>query len=963
MMLLLALLACTPEPELAAAVYPVVTGWLADKERVQPGELLTFSLELDWDGQAHDHMFLETHYDRANVDREWDGDHFSTTFAATNVTSISSNAGLRVCHGSMLGRCVEMELDLAQVQVAGGPGWTLVSPVDEVTLVVGERRPVQAATFAGETMDVARLSGDAITYTTDQPDVISVDANGFVTALKPGQAWLKWRTVALQEDIQVTVVDGDLGPPSEGVYRFQNRVRWQDLEYKRIPTTDPRDNFAINPDGIPLVLLKPRLHYAPSVSLPNQPLWLATWTGSGFGYEWVNEYHETTEQPFLGVGIDGHQYVGWVNGWEQGIAIRDRAPDGTTWQQRLLPIRPDLGRTADAEVKGLTFAVEPQIATLPSSTGMWVAYAMSYKVTDMGYPTAAIGQQCTRILRLAHVTPTDITVEDLDIAYQEICAEQHWENWVGLDLAPPEDGSSGPTIVASRGQKIEVGTHRVEVFQKGLDGWVVTDTNGPFQGVGAVGVAASSHPSIDHPARFGGSGTGSGWGFPGPDGSHLFGGATDIDGQRTTAYGYPVGDSMLAPHFPGPYGLDGALGYPLYAVGADAERAFMISERPPSPEADADLDTWMYVSDQPHAVLHTDDELSGTRLWDGETTQRYHQAAVLADGTRVLAGSTYPTAGAAWARSDGPGDPWVDLGSSNQLPGFDPGDDNSHFWAHGDDLFAADMGRLWRSSDAGDSWTELTQLDAVDRLLAAVSVSESVAFRLVKQGSEVVLWRTEEGVGATSLPVMLPDYSLGADPSQNQKVLVDGEEVVVLTYQVLLNPIEKRLVTQRYDADGVLLSENSVVVPGKHVPPFAALTGAGALLVPTATSNAGQLTEIWASTDDGATWHTSPVELEGTGNIAALTPLVTLADGRVALLHNADPHNARQQAQVRTSADGLTWSEAAPLRLHGGRLQQVFAAAPEPDGGLLVHMGDSGTFWSGYPFSYMESLVLRVPSP
>jgi hypothetical protein len=176
-------------------------------------------------------------------------------------------------------------------------------------------------------------------------------------------------------------------------------------------------------------------------------------------------------------------------------------------------------------------------------------------------------------------------------------------------------------------------------------------------------------------------------------------------------------------------------------------------------------------------------------------------------------------------------------------------------------------------------------------------------------------WSASTGVGAAGLVAMGDDV-----------VLVFGNDAVR---------------TARLASDGTLVSEHTGPMQefGSVLARTTTRLADGALLVLGQWSvSEGYRLYALRSEDDFAT----AVRVEFEGLLASPLPSVLmLPDGRIAMFTVERQALAVHRAVVRTSTDGLTWSSPRLLRPDGGAGQSIAGVTLEPDGNVLIVMGDN----------------------
>jgi hypothetical protein len=345
--------------------------------------------------------------------------------------------------------------------------------------------------------------------------------------------------------------------------------------------------------------------------------------------------------------------------------------------------------------------------------------------------------------------------------------------------------------------------------------------------------------------------------------------------------------------------------------------------------------------------------------------------AVLADGTRLLYTLTerLQTApvdivaqGHLW-RSEGPGHrfaPLFDTGISTlwtESPFYEA---DGALWS-----FAPD-GRLKRSADRGSTWSNFGSITS-----PPPTFSSAVFF---PDGRALVLYLAHSPLGGSTLfysadvglarpfvsRLALPDLEIRQGERHEAALLRDGERAWLLTPKPRTTP--PMLELRGIDAAGELDAMIEVEVPaGTHPGLGARATDGGLVLLAMEPSAEAELKPFTAVRLDPVAGSAQIVQPFGTqAEYRGCVPPVLLADSRIAAAcTRVDVEQGFERVVYTLSADGLSWTTPVVLRPEGGVLQRVMGLAAEPDGGLLLIVGDDAT---GGHRSFAP-LVTRIASP
>lgn len=955
---------CDEEPAVPEPVLPRATAWIPQADPVVVGTPARFTVTLDWDGVDPRGWELYTSYDLPGQTLrppseavEWDGTSSVTVTLPSDEHGVAVASGfLYVCKPGFVlleGDCAYGALEPGRARIAGGDTAYLFTPAPEpVRLVTGERRPFHVTPIAYRPVsqrlgdnDVT-YGSDPVTYTSFEPSVVTVDADGVLTAVAPGTAVISASAGAVARNFQVEVVDGELGPPSAGVHPMTSGL-WPWSEPGSSAIRQSPTMIGIGPDGDLAVV--GRILEAPDDTgevhiASHAPVYLIRWTGSGFGYELLNAWHEEAEEAYLGVGVDGHLVAGWRSDFGAGVVALDRTADAVVggWRRRMLSVAPVVGAPPPIDpvwepgrnrpcIGGCMF----RIATLPDDDGAWVASMFAYRLPELGYDRQDFGfaSQCAAWIRIARIGATrfeEVDVERTDIVngLQPGDCEGIVDPARTLSLGPPAPGTALPQVSVLR----------------------VVD------GVADPDLVWSYSPFSDVPAELLGAGaTGKTVAFPLDGVGHFVATGHALVGAQRNGYGGGTNDVVLAPLYPDAT-FEASIAEP-GLVTSDAAHAYVVTTYTPQAPGEP-YDASLHVVPLPRPVRHDDPEALGRRLGTDPIPELGADLVVLGDGRRVW----FPAASRRLI-SGGPDQPLV-------LHDVEPLTFASSYrlWVDGSTIYLAHVQpggvEVLRSTDAGLSFTSRGVIADATTVRAAVAVGGGRHLVLADEGGAPRLFALDDAAALTvTARGGFDDGAYAFDPLSPRSIglLGDGDEAVIVVQ--LRSGSLWRLRTRRVTADGVTVQDEVIATPRRHHPAMGVVLGDGTVVVPVDAGDG--VTARLTTTTTGAAWVDAPdAAVVGAPGIEAFPPLIRLADGRAAMVTPWRYHAQREQVIVSTSADGVSWSAPTPVRGDGGALQRLLAARVEPGGALLVFLDDSGTFArpviSG---AVANPALVRVPAP
>lgn len=984
------LTACGPGPEESLpALFPVRAEWTAVPSVAAVGEVVELELALDWGTIDPSSQTLHLSYEDYGINdetfswRDSEGGILSVTAARHGWLWIQGD--LTSC-GSP-DQCITQPLPEVFIRVAGGEAMAVTVPAPVVNLVVGEQRPMQATPIAARvpedrlgSLNDLTVSHEPVTYGSDDPSVVTVDDQGLLVAVSEGSTLVHARVGSFGAPMRVEVAAGELGPPPEGAWL---------VSATRSPPT-PSDNsrdglnpggVALEPSGAPLVisLADPSL-FQEQHTTSQKPAYLLRWTGSGFGYERLNAWHEVARSPVVTAAPSGHLTLGWRADSGTGLTVLDRPASVAVggWQRRRLPMRLDLDEPSEPETSPVYGdRAEVLLAASPGAEAdtTWVAYAYPVFLGRNEPFPAGVTSRCMRVVRLARVTPEAVEVQDaLRIAdpynaFSETDPCPSPPTWTGLALGAPEGPDNTPSILVLQDQANTNRGGMARWLRPTSDGFVEAQVSGPD---GVAGVALSWSAAIDvEPEPFM-SGlvreTMDGWAFA----------ATGVGGGRwqgirfaelatATGFGFSNPDSLLGPVHNQRNDIDDWGNHGFFGVGSGYGRVAMHTSRPPPDVSPVALGmpepSWIYLTDLPETAEVTSEEDQGLVLTDlPEAPEvRPGQALVLDDGTRAIVQSL-PCCEAQFVSHASAG-----VGASFGEAVRPSNTGKGLYWTDGEDFWhlrvgipASDPATLVRSSD-GLAFTTVGSVALEGDFLRVRSSAPGVHWVLTTS-PERHLYRLE--VVGSELNVRT--YDVGVWPGWSTYVgdpaLVTENGEVWFTGAMGTVNGGRGWLTRRYDAAGDEVSASLLETTDNPNQRLAAAVD-GALLYLAVTPGAQRYGQTWRSVDDGASFQTQlidgllPDEAHGIGVFARLP------DGRLAWVFSAATAPHRVEVVVRVSSDGATFGEPTVVRPWGGASQALQDVAVEPDGGLLLTLGDSGTI-TRWPMEVYggsrRGVVLRV---
>ena len=883
----------------------------------------------------------------------------------------------------------------ARVIGYGGDPIEVIGYQPRIRIVPTERRPAHAlplASYPAPSDQTLRVIGDdPMTYAIADPAVATVDDQGVVTGVAVGTTMLTVTHGAATLEVPVEVATGTLGPPAPELRLFPAEpAPSEDRRWARAAPASSESVIAVDGRGYPHLALSARRRLAGTAVI-------ASWTGTGFGFETVSRPYETVEHKVVAAVDEADRlFAVYFDEVDDGFVVAERgvAEDPGAWTHRRLDMTPAdqraLGRFAWDTLRELQLVAA---AVLPRrGGGAWVAYRGIHHVAV----TDGSDANCVQLLRLAEVTASGITVHDvrddrfhadwpLDCAYDRLARE--YEPLTLLDAGGPV-----PDVLTTFPSPAQDGLVRLravggawtsELLVPATDE-LLANVFGRVHDLRRVTVARATQPGQvdqvlaaycaretlvdpgllqivtpgDPAAR---------WSHPVPStgcakliafqaGPYLYTSNGEY-GLRSWPFGGRHGDDLVAAFTARPEWYE-----PLLAGVVHGDLLFTL------------FGGALYTTPLPPApTLPTDDELTGGRLGsDPETAIVTTPPVIRADGSRLLLSDTVgPTSGALMS-STGVGQPWTVTARRADNAGLAQ---LARLWTVPGALFAlrrvAPLAapEFARSLDGGVTWLGYGSISSPQPVRAHLVAPTGEAFVVLDAPSEdheifyaPAVQTSPVFTSLGGLPAALATTHRIPDFGADHAVVRRGDDVYVVTLVIEDVNGGRRILIQQFDLGGTAIGYR-LIDPGSGLQELhvdrAELAGDGTLYVP-----------VWET--GHLVFERKLVAIDpATGAFAIETlaaeaftdlRLARLADGRLAAASSELAPGNRRRVVLRTRGPG-GWSAPVPIRA-GGRAQLVDAIAAEPGGGLLVVIGDNhamaGASGGDAPF---DRLIVRVASP
>lgn len=255
---------------------------------------------------------------------------------------------------------------------AGAPSASIALPAVSIELGVGEVRPWTATPLDAE----GSPSHAPLGFTSRDAAVLSVEGH-VLTGVAPGSTTLTLQADDVSVDVPVTVAAATLGPPGEGEWQLvPGRTRFDESLHR---ASEVQGHLASQPAG-PVAVWRNGER--------DGMIWLATWTGTGFGYERIQQ-NPLDQSAYAKVRVepDGRIVVLYEAAMPAGLvaASREGAP-GAPWSFEYL--LPDVPVAAPARREHWFHDA------MIDGDGMWVVSRR-----DEG-PSAKADKECMRVVDL-----------------------------------------------------------------------------------------------------------------------------------------------------------------------------------------------------------------------------------------------------------------------------------------------------------------------------------------------------------------------------------------------------------------------------------------------------------------------------------------------------------------------------------------------------------------------------------
>jgi len=476
-------------------VVPEFGAWQPD-ELVpgSPGDSMVLRLDLEWPSGSNPGMDVHYGTDPENVLTNGDD------FAEVRVTvSESSEIGEGATGPTSFEFCVKGSESKCAVEFrpesqSGFFRWDdtasrVFVPVNQTTMVPGERRPLQAAPMErmGGRMNTYYQSRAPLSYEMSDESVATVDAEGLVTAHQVGSTELIISADGADTSIAIDVVDGEPGRPRPGhnlVFDHTDVGERLGDAGTFVQPQDRRHNLlSIDSRGYPAFVLHQGFQL--DQSRPNRDYFvfsgisfLAQWTGSGFGFERLPEPWMHHTGATLVIDANDHQFVSSYEFHnEKRLGVMHREPD-EEWEFVPVPMEPVLGDDDDnwprreaLTVRTVTNPLSEVMYTMTADPdgGVWFAYHVflsSPPPKPHLRPDDGSGPwRCSRQLRLAHISATgEVETETIHEwwgqeaqgSFYPTCHDKtavetenalNGQMTVALSVVPPADGQTKPTLL------------------------------------------------------------------------------------------------------------------------------------------------------------------------------------------------------------------------------------------------------------------------------------------------------------------------------------------------------------------------------------------------------------------------------------------------------------------------------------------------------------------------------------
>lgn len=324
--------------------------------------------------------------------------------------------------------CGNASSPTATVTFWGGPAERIVVAARSISLAVGEVRP-----FAAYAVNDADVSHHAVSYAIDDAGVASLEGS-VLTGLAVGTATLTLTAEGTTRAIAVEVVDAPLAAPADGHYPlFEGTVRADNTDPRLYVAPMREERMAVDSRGWPATTLLP----FEGTGVYRQPMLVARWTGTGFGYERLEAAHDGAHGARVAFDEDDRLFVVYQTGFPPRLHLASAERGSLAWTDVELTTGATAGE--DPQVPGRR-ASDPLARSFLPRPGGGVTLAWDY-VSDV---------PCHRVIWIARVAGDGTVEEPERLRYVEACRATEPEPWTWLYLVPGSEPAGWPDVLLWR---------------------------------------------------------------------------------------------------------------------------------------------------------------------------------------------------------------------------------------------------------------------------------------------------------------------------------------------------------------------------------------------------------------------------------------------------------------------------------------------------------------------------------
>jgi hypothetical protein len=873
----------------------------------------------------------------------------------------------------------EAETSTVDIVVWGGAANRVRTPATQVTVVVGEERPLGAVALAADERGGEVYSDDVLAYESSNPSVATVAADGVVRGVGAGTAMITATAGSAATTVNVTVETGTVGAIPDGLHTLLASAP----EWALSPSVAAIPYAVALSDGAGPFVVANADHDAGADSRAGASeggrVALARWTGSGFGFEVIGEPWDVALHPMVALDERDHVYVVYESENRRQYVVLDRAADARpgTETMRLLPsdlVEPTSfdARTRDY-VAITTSRVELAAVQPRDGGGVWIAYEVyaDYANGALGDHVQGDGvlpKRCQLAGLLAEVTDAGVDVRQVSSYFYE----------------PGERGACTDGVPGSSGAA------RANMWLTlDPDGGVPATKFGRGQETRAAGMVTTStlYRTNGGSAEIAGE-------LDAVAGLESDGSVLTMSKRGTIQRTNPIHDANRNPGATGYEWMWSDSMWPELGIVPPYTTAPLVDDEPVGWGASrthlATLhtgglaganDVTLAVARLPRPVKWTDDETAGRRF-NGELNSPgiVDPPVVLADGSRYwlsrninACSSGQPATTGLWT-SAGPGErPQLVTASGASGLFYD-----QPLRAVGSTLYAVRREQIGnfigftvrRSTDGGATWASASSYAGQmlsSKLRAFATLPSGAGFAIMNGDGEAdfrVIVTADVATGPwTALPgwtaAQTGVWSVHHTNADGFGLVPDGAGNMWVMVGARGNAAGG-LLARKYSPAGAVLDEVLVNVPA---------TGEGDLSVRAATATtlaSGRLVVLGGETAstgpryrlvsivvDPATDAVATSVVVPDASVGRVVPLLRTGDGRVVLgAQRSDVIGSastgyttiRDRAVLYASTDGLDWSMPRVLRPDGGNGQVVYSLGLDTDGKLVTVVGDNGGY-------------------